>query len=123
MCGWLSRGAGGSISMAAPVGMCPPRKRCCRRCATSARDIASARMPRRPSMSDFPMLHGKPESFYQTYERKSELQHQTHYCPGCGHGIVHKLIAESIDALGVQERLVLVSPVGCSVFAYYYFDV
>ncbi len=47
----------------------------------------------------------------------------THYCPGCGHGIVHKLVAEAIDDLGMQDRTILVSPVGCSVFAYYYFDV
>jgi len=57
------------------------------------------------------------------YERKAELQHQTHYCPGCGHGIIHKLLAQAIDALGVQQRTVLVTPVGCSVFGYYYFDV
>ena len=51
------------------------------------------------------------------------MQHQTHYCPGCGHGIVSKLLAQAIDELGVQDRTVLVSPVGCSVFGYYYFDV
>ena len=51
------------------------------------------------------------------------MQQQTHYCPGCGHGVVHKLIAEALTELGVQDRAVLVSPVGCSVFAYYYFDV
>ena len=62
-------------------------------------------------------------SFYETYERKEELQHQTHYCPGCGHGIVHKMLATAIDELGMQDRTVLISPVGCSVFAYYYFDV
>jgi 2-oxoisovalerate ferredoxin oxidoreductase beta subunit len=74
-------------------------------------------------MSDFEILHQKAKAFYDTYERKSELQHQTHYCPGCGHGITHKLIARAIDELGIQDRTVLVSPVGCSVFAYYYFDV
>jgi 2-oxoisovalerate ferredoxin oxidoreductase beta subunit len=74
-------------------------------------------------MSEFAVLHGKPRSFYDRYERKSELQHQTHYCPGCGHGIVHKLVARAIDELGIQDRTILVSPVGCSVFAYYYFDV
>jgi 2-oxoisovalerate ferredoxin oxidoreductase beta subunit len=65
----------------------------------------------------------KPASFYSTYERKDELQHETHYCPGCGHGIVHKMLAQAIDDLGIQDRTVLISPVGCSVFAYYYFDV
>jgi 2-oxoisovalerate ferredoxin oxidoreductase beta subunit len=73
-------------------------------------------------MSEFAVLHGKPRSFYNRYERKAELQHQTHYCPGCGHGIVHKLVAQAIDALGIQDRTILISPVGCSVFAYYYFD-
>ena len=57
------------------------------------------------------------------YERKDELQHQTHYCPGCGHGIIHKMLARAIDELGIQDRTILISPVGCSVFAYYYFDV
>jgi len=68
--------------------------------------------------------HAKARSFYPQYCRKtSGSQDQTHYCPGCGHGIVHKLIAEAIDDSGIQPRTVLVSPVGCSVFAYYYFDV
>src|SRR5689334_15216051 len=74
-------------------------------------------------MSEFAVLHGKPHSFYDRYERKGELQHQTHYCPGCGHGIVHKLVAEAIDSLGIQDRTILITPVGCSVFGYYYFDV
>jgi len=67
--------------------------------------------------------HERPGAFYDTFERKSDLQQQTHYCPGCGHGIVHKLLARAIDELGIQDRTVLISPVGCSVFAYYYFDV
>ena len=46
----------------------------------------------------------------------------THYCPGCGHGILHKLIGEAIDDLEIQDRTVMTSPVGCAVFAYYYFD-
>src|SRR5579884_3509305 len=69
------------------------------------------------------IIHEKSPAFYDVYERKSELKHQTHYCPGCGHGIVHKLIAETITDLGLQDRTLVVSPVGCSVFAYYYFDV
>jgi len=73
--------------------------------------------------SEFNVIHQKPACFYDTYERKAENQQQTHYCPGCGHGIIHKLIAEAIDGCGVQNRTVLISPVGCSVFAYYYFDV
>jgi 2-oxoisovalerate ferredoxin oxidoreductase beta subunit len=74
-------------------------------------------------MSSYTVTHEKARSFYPIYERKAELQHQTHYCPGCGHGVVHKLIARAIDELGIQDRTILISPVGCSVFAYYYFDV
>jgi len=68
-------------------------------------------------------VHSRPKVFFDLYQRKSDLQHQTHYCPGCGHGIVHKLIAEALQDLGLQDKTILVSPVGCSVFAYYYFDV
>jgi 2-oxoisovalerate ferredoxin oxidoreductase beta subunit len=64
----------------------------------------------------------KPRSFYTTFERKDTLPKTTTYCPGCGHGIVHKLIARAIDELGIQDRTIMLSPVGCSVFLYYYFD-
>ena len=74
-------------------------------------------------MANYAITHERPKAFYETFERKSELQQQTHYCPGCGHGIVHKLLARAIDELGVQDSTILISPVGCSVFAYYYFDV
>jgi 2-oxoisovalerate ferredoxin oxidoreductase beta subunit len=74
-------------------------------------------------MASYTVIHEKAACFYDRYERKAELQHQTHYCPGCGHGIVQKLLAKAIDELGIQDRTVLISPVGCSVFAYYYFDV
>ncbi len=74
-------------------------------------------------LSEYTVVHGRAKSFYQRYERKPELQHQTHFCPGCGHGIVHKLLAKAIDDLGIQNRTILVGPVGCSVFTYYYFDV
>ena len=47
----------------------------------------------------------------------------THYCPGCTHGIAHRLVAEVLDELGVRERTIGVSPVGCAVFAYKYFNV
>jgi 2-oxoisovalerate ferredoxin oxidoreductase beta subunit len=71
----------------------------------------------------YELVHSKSPVFYDLYERKTELQHQTHYCPGCGHGVVHKLIAEALQDLGLQDKTIFVSPVGCSVFAYYYFDV
>ena len=72
---------------------------------------------------EYEVIHSKSAVFYDVYERKTDLKHQTHYCPGCGHGIVHKLIAEAVEELGLQDRTIVVSPVGCSVFAYYYFDV
>ena len=46
-----------------------------------------------------------------------------HYCPGCGHGIIHRLVAEAIDSLGIEGTTVGVASVGCSVFAYNYFNV
>lgn len=46
----------------------------------------------------------------------------THYCPGCGHGTVHRLIAEVVDELGIRERVIGVAPVGCAVIAYDYWD-
>jgi len=57
---------------------------------------------------------------YQRPEAMSEVY--THYCPGCTHGIAHRLIAEVIDELGLREKTVGVAPVGCSVFAYNYFE-
>jgi 2-oxoisovalerate ferredoxin oxidoreductase beta subunit len=71
----------------------------------------------------FALKETKARALFPVYTRKPELQHQTHYCPGCGHGIVHKMVARAIDKLGIQDRTILISPVGCSVFAYYYFDV
>jgi 2-oxoglutarate/2-oxoacid ferredoxin oxidoreductase subunit beta len=60
------------------------------------------------------------------YKRPAALtEKHTHYCPGCGHGIVHKLIAEVVDELGIRERTIGIAPVGCAVLAYFYlnFDV
>jgi 2-oxoisovalerate ferredoxin oxidoreductase beta subunit len=67
--------------------------------------------------------HKKPEAFYPLFERKGGDLETTHYCPGCGHGVLTKLLAEAISDLGIQDRTVLVNPVGCSVFGYYYLDV
>jgi 2-oxoglutarate ferredoxin oxidoreductase subunit beta len=53
---------------------------------------------------------------------KSMSDTQTHYCPGCTHGVIHRLIAETIDELGIQGRTVGIAPVGCAVLAYHYFD-
>ena len=60
---------------------------------------------------------------YSTFTRKGgSAPTATHYCPGCGHGILHKLVGEALAELELQDRAVMISPVGCSVFAYYYFD-
>lgn len=53
---------------------------------------------------------------------KSLRDVDTHYCPGCGHGIVHRLICEVIDELGIREEIIAVCPVGCAVIAYDYWD-
>ena len=45
-----------------------------------------------------------------------------HYCPGCTHGIIHRLVAEAIDELGIQGKTIGIAPVGCAVFAYNYFN-
>ncbi len=57
------------------------------------------------------------------YERPDALTDvNTHYCPGCTHGIAHRLIAEVVDEMGLHDRMIGVASVGCSVFAYNYFD-
>jgi 2-oxoglutarate ferredoxin oxidoreductase subunit beta len=53
---------------------------------------------------------------------KSLTDVNTHYCPGCTHGIIHRLIAEAIDELGVEGKTIGIAPVGCAVFAYNYFN-
>jgi len=53
---------------------------------------------------------------------KSLTEQPTHYCPGCTHGVIHRMVAESLDELGLRERTVGVAPVGCSVLAYNYFN-
>jgi 2-oxoglutarate ferredoxin oxidoreductase subunit beta len=57
------------------------------------------------------------------FSRPDALTARAHnYCPGCGHGIAHRLVAEVIDELGVRERTIAVAPVGCAVFAYDYWN-
>lgn len=46
-----------------------------------------------------------------------------HYCPGCGHGVVHRVLMEVVDEMNIQDKTVGVAPVGCSVFAYYYMNI
>ena len=66
-------------------------------------------------------------AFYEHFDRHAHgkgLKGATmHYCPGCGHGLLHKYLAEAIDELGIQDRTIAISPVGCSVFMFYYMDV
>lgn len=62
---------------------------------------------------DMTLVYERPQSLVDT---------QMHYCPGCGHGTIHRLIAEVIDELGLRERTIGVAPVGCAVFAYQYFN-
>ena len=64
----------------------------------------------------------KPENI--VYQKPS-LMNETplHYCPGCGHSLVHKLVAEIIEEMGVEEKTIGICPVGCAVFAYRYVDI
>jgi 2-oxoglutarate ferredoxin oxidoreductase subunit beta len=59
------------------------------------------------------LVYQRPEAFTDV---------STHYCPGCTHGVAHRLIAEVLDEMGAAEKTIGVAPVGCSVFAYNYFD-
>ncbi len=57
------------------------------------------------------------------YERPTALDPRvTHYCPGCTHGVAHRLVAEVLEEMGEVENTIGVASVGCSVFSYYYFD-
>ncbi len=72
-------------------------------------------------MSEEKIIQSK--GIYDTFPRKGgDALRATHYCAGCGHGVLHKLIAEAMVDLGIRDRTVALSPVGCAVFAYYYFD-
>ncbi|WP_080904895.1 thiamine pyrophosphate-dependent enzyme [Parabacteroides sp. Marseille-P3160] len=64
----------------------------------------------------------KPENLVYA---KPELMNDNpmHYCPGCSHGVIHKLIAEVVEEMGMAEKTIGVSPVGCAVFAYNYLDI
>ncbi len=60
------------------------------------------------------LVYAKPKLMNDNY---------MHYCPGCSHGVVHKLVAEVIEELGLQEKTIGIAPVGCAVFAYKYIDI
>ena len=67
-------------------------------------------------------VYEKSPAFFDTFERKPSMQKTTHYCPGCGHGTLNKIIADQIAELGLQDQTIFVGPVGCGVFIYYYFE-
>lgn len=67
------------------------------------------------------MIIKKPEALRKEYTKGGNKEIM-HYCPGCGHGNVHNYIAGIIDKLNIREKTILISPVGCSVFAYWYFN-
>ncbi len=67
-------------------------------------------------------VYEKSPAFFDTFERKPSMQKTTHYCPGCGHGTLNKIIADQLTELGLQDQAIFVGPVGCGVFIYYYFE-
>jgi 2-oxoglutarate ferredoxin oxidoreductase subunit beta len=64
-------------------------------------------------MSEAKLVYSRPQALVDV---------PNHYCPGCGHGIIHKLLAQAVDELAIREKTILVAPVGCSVLMYYYLD-
>lgn len=64
----------------------------------------------------------KPENLVYT-KPKLMNDNSMHYCPGCSHGVIHKLIAEVIEEMGMEENTIGIAPVGCGVFAYNYLDI
>ena len=63
----------------------------------------------------------KPENMVYTKPRLMN-DRPMHYCPGCSHGVAHKLAAEVVDEMGLTEKTIAVAPVGCAVFAYNYLE-
>ena len=66
-----------------------------------------------PDLAAMELIYTRPEALTAA---------ATHYCPGCTHGVIHRLVAEVIDELGIRRRTIGVAPVGCAVFAYNYFN-
>ena len=67
-----------------------------------------------PLTNGFELVYRKPTTLTET---------PLHYCPGCGHGVVHRVLMEVVDEMGIQDKTIGVAPVGCSVFAYDYMNV
>jgi 2-oxoglutarate ferredoxin oxidoreductase subunit beta len=76
--------------------------------------IATISTTPQPPLDEMEVVYQRPEALADV---------STHYCPGCTHGVIHRLVAEVIDELGVRERTIGVAPVGCAVFAYQYFNI
>ncbi len=71
-------------------------------------------MDEMPNTEGMDVVYERPETLTDSY---------MHYCPGCGHGVMHKLLMEVVQELNIQDQTIGVAPVGCSVFAYNYMDV
>jgi 2-oxoglutarate ferredoxin oxidoreductase subunit beta len=71
-------------------------------------------MPIDDSIEGLELVYQKPETLTET---------PLHYCPGCGHGVVHRVLMEVINEMGIQDNTIGVAPVGCSVFAYHYMNI
>ncbi len=67
------------------------------------------------------MTTGTEEIVFKRPESLTDVV--SHYCPGCGHGIIHRIVADVIDELGIREKTISVAPVGCSVLLYFYINV
>lgn len=83
---------------------------------TAEKETTEAVIPDKPRCLDeeYEMVYHKPKTLVDV---------SMHYCPGCAHSLVHKLVMEVVDELGIQEQTIGVAPVGCAVFAYDYMDI
>ncbi|MCK4429399.1 MAG: hypothetical protein KAU95_03420 [Candidatus Aenigmarchaeota archaeon] len=73
-------------------------------------------------MREYKEIYGRPKLWLPKFTLKSGDQTSTHYCPGCGHGILHRILGSVVDELGIRDDVIVVNPVGCAVFIYYYLD-
>jgi 2-oxoglutarate ferredoxin oxidoreductase subunit beta len=75
-------------------------------------------------LKDIPALPIQEEEYELVYERPSTMVDTAmHYCPGCAHSLVHKLLMEVVEEMGIQEKTIGIAPVGCAVFAYDYMNI
>lgn len=77
-----------------------------------------------PPVLNLPACHKEEEEYEMVYHKPATMvDAPMHYCPGCAHSLVHKLIMEVVEEMDIQEQTIGVAPVGCSVFAYDYMDI